>query len=152
MRAPRGHTTEIRSSCLQMTKRISIQKPLQATYKMDKPHITFPRINMTSSTILFPGVLATTENYEFKKQLPKLLRKVIHFSVVNTWWVDGREIPDGLSIPIQVAQRAVIVRGWLLSFNFNVLDDPLPGCRVAELLEGSHADKVLYTYGKSYGT
>lgn len=100
-------------------------------------------------TTLLPDILATRDNCEaIIRQLPKLLRKIIHFSQFNTWWVDGRWIPDELlSIPLQIAQRVVIVRGWLAPINFNLRSDPLPGCIIDELLEGDHVDKILSTYG-----
>ncbi|KAK6522597.1 hypothetical protein TWF281_002035 [Arthrobotrys megalospora] len=102
-----------------------------------------------TSTVLLPDMLATRDNCEaIIKQLPKSLRKIVHFSLLNTWWVDGRWIPDELlSVPLQIAQRPVIVRGWLAPINFNLWSDPLPGCTIDELLEGDRVDKILSTYG-----
>ncbi|KAK6352112.1 hypothetical protein TWF730_008943 [Orbilia blumenaviensis] len=63
-------------------------------------------------TVLLPDI---QDNYEsIKRQLPKPLRKIIYFSSFDIWWVDGREDLNEISIPLQIAQRAVIVRGWQL--------------------------------------
>ncbi|KAK6504801.1 hypothetical protein TWF481_006739 [Arthrobotrys musiformis] len=126
----------------------SESKPLQATLDGRKWSAPSPPRTSIMSTILLPDMLATPENYEsIREFLPEPLQDIIHFSDHNTWWVDGYEVPHDLTIPIQIAQRVVLVRGWTSMFNFNLIDDPLPGYTTAQLIEDDRVDKVLAECG-----
>ncbi|KAK6330285.1 hypothetical protein TWF730_004779 [Orbilia blumenaviensis] len=120
------------------------------TATLDGPKSSTPVFSRTynMTTVLLPDMLATQDNHEsIKRQIPKPLRKIIYFSSFDIWWVDGREDLDEILIPLQIAQRAVIVRGWLPQVNFNLINDPIPDWTISELLKCNRMDKILAEYG-----